>query len=124
MLYLLAMKWMVQTMGTKAILVIDMPEKCVFCPVYNNDGIYPCKAINIEETEDYDELTVPAWCPLKPLPKKLEFKTDRLTLKTNMDEIDNYIKNLGYERVGNIHDTIGGFNACLEELLGEGAEHE
>lgn len=56
---------------------------------------------------------------LKPMPKKLEFKTDRLTLKSNMDEIDNYIKNLGYERVGNIHDTIGGYNACIDEIIGE-----
>lgn len=48
---------------------------------------------------------------LKPMPKKLELKTE--------DEIDNYIKNLGYERVGNIHDTIGGYNACIDEIIGE-----
>ena len=84
----------------KAILVIDMPEKCIYCPVYDNDGIYPCKAIDIEETEDYNELTIPSWCPLKPMPEKKEIK-----------EVPIYLNDL--------LDFDRGWNACIDEILGE-----
>lgn len=101
---------------SKAILVLDeMPKSCMECEIFDNEQLL-CLGGKVH-FKDIDK--VQSWCPLKELPKKLEFKTDRLTLKSNVDEIDNYIKSLGYERVGNIHDTIGGYNACIDEILGE-----
>jgi len=75
----------------KAILVIDeMPTGCIGCPCYYEDR---GKCQNTwEEVED--DCTRPSWCPLKPLPHKLQadWYTD------------------GYKE---------GFNACHEEITGE-----
>lgn len=63
----------------KSVLVIDTPTHCGECPV-------KCQMRGINH--------VPTWCPLKPLPHKLQadWYTD------------------GYKE---------GFNACLDEILGE-----
>lgn len=52
---------------SKAILVLDMPKNCGECKLYMNNGnSYWCKATGIDTTG----LTIPASCPLKPMPKK------------------------------------------------------
>lgn len=77
----------------KAILVIDdMPIKCEDCPLHyrKRQEIYRC-----EMTHKNIRLnSKPSWCPLKPLPHKLQadWYTD------------------GYKE---------GFNACLDEITGE-----
>ena len=72
----------------KAILVIDMPKNCAECKLIHLQGIGEsiCNAVDWEER--------PSWCPLRPLPHKLQadWYTD------------------GYKE---------GFNACLEEITGE-----
>lgn len=72
----------------KAILVIDMPKNCAKCKLMYLQGIGEsiCNAVDWEER--------PSWCPLRPLPHKLQadWYTD------------------GYKE---------GFNACLEEITGE-----
>lgn len=96
----------------KAILILNnMPEDCFDCDFCQGGYLlsYLC-GLTGEEFE-FINGERKGFCPLKPMPKKLELKTE--------DEIDNYIKNLGYERVGNIHDTIGGYNACIDEIIGE-----
>ena len=57
----------------KAILVIDMPDSCDNCPLFH--GFYTdmtCDAnhygINYPYPKDFRQ----DWCPLKPMPKKME----------------------------------------------------
>lgn len=73
----------------KSILIIDTPEDCLACPCFNVIGSEHC-SVTMKEVG----LHIPKWCPLKPLPHKLQadWYTD------------------GYKE---------GFNACLEEITGE-----
>lgn len=75
----------------KAILVIDMPDSCDKCPLFH--GFYTdmtCGAnhygINYPYPKDFRQ----DWCPLKPLPDKVEVFMD---------------------------DWADGYNACLEDIL-------
>ena len=74
----------------KAVLVIDMPKNCDECPLerWGIDG-WNCTPMNQVIEDDK-----PEWCPLRPLPHKLQadWYTD------------------GYKE---------GFNACLEEITEE-----
>ena len=81
----------------KAILVIDMPKDCWDCHLVDEWG--NCNAIKMTSerygvsVKQYDKERA-SWCPLRPLPHKLQadWYTD------------------GYKE---------GFNACLEEITGE-----
>lgn len=72
----------------KSILVIDTPKNCAECKLMYLQGIGEsiCNAVDWEER--------PSWCPLRPLPHKLQadWYTD------------------GYKE---------GFNACLDAITGE-----
>jgi hypothetical protein len=74
---------------SKAILVLDMPEKCIDCPIleycHNNDG--KCD-LNIRQS----------WCPLKEPPEREESSY-------SFDEFED----------GHVY----GWNACIDEILGE-----
>ena len=74
----------------KAVLIIDMPNDCYGCPCYYEDSDQ-CEVL-FKKIEVYDKK--PSWCPLRPLPHKLQadWYTD------------------GYKE---------GFNACLAEITGE-----
>lgn len=55
---------------SKAILVLDMPENCSNCPCL--DDCDNCLAVGTSYT-DVDVLKEkPEWCPLKPLPEKMQ----------------------------------------------------
>ena len=89
----------------KAILVIDMPNKCESCPCSTiNDEIdgsmvFTCDALpNKEITEGNMTKRKPSWCPLRPLPS---FKT--VDLNDTRD----------------VMMFCHGWNACLEEIIGE-----
>lgn len=92
----------------KAILVIDMPEKCVDCDLhqwvdienYENDEIRCLR--NRSKTFDADD-DKPSWCPLKPMPKRNEYRAD-----TKYENMDKY--STGY---------ADGWNDCLKEILDE-----
>lgn len=93
----------------KAILILNkMSKSCADCPVCawsEVTGLYNCLNGTKEEkcVDEYlldDRLNKPSWCPLKPLPQKRELP--------KLYE-DNY----------ELKAEIKGFNACLEELLGE-----
>lgn len=75
---------------SKAILVIDMPKNCKNCMCY----VLGAKANFCERTRFaiFDNTTKPDWCPLKPVPDRVEVFMD---------------------------DWADGYNACLEEILGE-----
>ncbi len=82
----------------KAILVMDMPNKCSECHLCDTPNAYSnylCRATNciiictINERQE--------WCPLREVPKKVKIVTDE-------EEVE-------YFR---------GYNACIDELLGGG----
>lgn len=62
---------------SKAILVMDMPKKCDECIIRQNNLAF-CQAAR-KSTSHYpsgkpiDERKRPDWCPLKPIPEKLEY---------------------------------------------------
>ena len=78
----------------KAILVIDMPDSCSKCPLFG--GFYSdmcCKGLNNRGIDyPYPENFRQKWCPLKELPTKVDVFID---------------------------DWADGYNACLEEVLGQ-----
>lgn len=84
----------------KAILVIDMPDKCWKCPICASYQVsafsnreYWCTA---NENEDVDPDKKPDWCPLQPAPKEQEVWYG--------DDSSDWDK---------------GYNACLREIVGE-----
>lgn len=82
---------------SKAILVIDMPNHCVDCPcsgpISSSYKEYWCGAYRgvIDERLKFDK---PSWCPLKEMPKRIP--------KEDIED-----------------DTDVGWNACLDEILGD-----
>lgn len=83
----------------KAVIVVDMPNKCAECELHDKDmlGIY----CTVCSEKDYIKLYkgIPSWCPLKPIPQKKEVV---------------FSKVLDYQD-GNYAE---GYNACLDEILG------
>lgn len=94
----------------KAVLVIEMPHDCVYCPCWRggNDE-FPfddCTAVQRPLTvEERDNK--PEWCPLKPLPTKIttatlsEREQERTELFTSMALLKTY---------------ADGWNDCLKEI--------
>lgn len=84
----------------KAVLVMDMPERCADCPLRSSEKTsYVCCYLtlkNISSTDYYDKK--PDWCPLQELPEKIpESKS-------------------GYEKVTTSVKRIG-WNECLDAIL-------
>ena len=101
-------------MNEKSVLVIDTPNNCSECPccyVSENDwGDFisaRCQMKYKGFVDKYSEYNKgrPSWCPLRPLPKYLGFK-DTETETTDWHFGDNF-------------DRADGWNACLDEILGE-----
>ena len=56
---------------SKAVLVMDMPEKCSWCPLgrlFGTAGATECRAT---ERVNRDCESVPDWCPIRPIPEKV-----------------------------------------------------
>lgn len=83
----------------KAILVIDMPDSCIKCPVCAS---YQASAFSFREYwcstngKDVEPYSKPEWCPLMPAPEE--------QLIWYGDDSQDWDK---------------GYNACLREILGE-----
>lgn len=81
----------------KAVLVMDIPERCADCPLRSSEKTsYVCCYLtlkNISSTDYYDKK--PDWCPLRELPEKKE------------------------RRIGEHGERMfrAGFNACLNEIM-------
>lgn len=78
----------------KAIIVIDMPKVCGECRASFCGDVWYCYAGEYRRplfTENIQEK--PSWCPLRPMPEQMSW--------------------------GHTADYIDGYNACLEEILGE-----
>ena len=78
----------------KAILVIDMPTNCRSCDKLVRKGCLK---------GDYRKDERPKQCPLKEMPKKRKLPADMVD----------------YTNYGEEPWFTDGFNACLDELLGE-----
>lgn len=88
---------------SKAILILDMPNKCVECPLFVHkdiEGDYECKI------KDYDGLPIyykegnidrPDWCPLREL----------------LDVPD--IKNIPYE--ADYYSYMRGWSDCIDKIF-------
>lgn len=99
----------------KAILVIDMPRCCAECPLmlWDAESEYygaccptlkevNCVADSYKENENKG--TKPNWCPLRPLPQKLD--------------ANDWQRMFSGEYA--IREAKGyGYNACIDEILGE-----
>lgn len=104
----------------KSILIVNTPKNCYECPC-SNEGCYLCQ-ISRRQLEDDFQDTRPSWCPLRPLPQKLEVKVDTfddiMHTEFQMTDViaDKLIANIRFET-----DKLValGYNACLDEILGE-----
>lgn len=121
----------------KAILVIDMPDNCEeCCCAYYTEGVHHnyCQAVGYETNiEGYQKEPnifcsidsgryrgkKPSWCPLKPLPKKVD-----INLKE--DEVERVFKKHYWEKdewgILNFKKTlkyafISGYKRCIKELI-------
>ena len=105
---------------SKAILVMDMPKKCLECPLkykseelslgnFTYQQLFRCKYEPEDISEDDGDIVYlndimmkgkPNWCPLREVPQKKDYYFD-----------------------GSIwtHERIG-WNACIDTILKEGAE--
>ena len=81
----------------KAILVMDMPSGCINCKLYD----YPPSRcfVNGKFQNDISEDYKPIWCPLKPIPSKKP--------------------TIGKESDNDILCMNAGYNACIDEILGD-----
>lgn len=94
----------------KAILVIDMPTECIECPfcrVFADDKLTETHCTWMATTNKDGINTRAEWCPLKPLPQKKEVKGDYYKQREIATDINELI------------DFDKGYNACLDEILGE-----
>ena len=83
----------------KAILVMEMPSSCRNCHIMFTDNVFanycPCNRDDVTAYIRND--TKPDWCPLKPMPSKKDKPT-----KSESFACFN-----------------SGFNACIDEILGD-----
>lgn len=83
---------------SKAVLVIDMPERCNDCDFcYYSDGRFPSCQLRLRAVDSYMEK--PDWCPLKQMPEKYE---------VNKCKCSDQRYEFEYEY---------GYNACIDEIL-------
>ena len=87
----------------KAILVIDRPESCNKCHLRKYEYDFGGTNFYCSITAKTVGSEIPMSCPLKPIPKKKEI-TESMVL------------NQHYQNLVNYH---GGWNACLDEILGD-----
>lgn len=77
---------------SKAVLVMDMPKDCYECKLQDWLNCRIAKKCNTSNSR-------PDWCPLRELPKKKP--------------------TIGKESENDILCMNAGYNACIDELLGE-----
>lgn len=86
---------------SKAVLVIDMPESCMGCPVEQGDYCDPYCGADAKSRDVFFRER-PDWCPLVPLPEKKETHTS-IECHTNGSWTDG---------------MKSGWNACIDAITG------
>lgn len=58
----------------KGVIVVDVPERCIECELMCTDqhGNNFCFIIGFDELIEDDK---PDWCPIKPLPEKMDYQS-------------------------------------------------
>lgn len=95
---------------SKAVLVIDMQERCLDCPLGYEDDYGDWCIASVGETGEHrdiyeivhNKLPRPDWCPLKPLPDK------KPNLKAFPSSLNDASWNAGYNNC--INDILEGIN--------------
>ena len=107
----------------KAILVIDMPNDCSHCPVSSiSDYQYICDEMGRIMSEDEYYAQKPDWCPLKPIPEKMKVKAEKIEdiMHTELQLMDIFSNKIMAEVKFETDKLFAlGYNACLDEILGE-----
>ena len=84
----------------KAILVIEMPSSCDKCPLFGSHySDMTCRGNGRGINYPYPKEVRQDWCPLKPMPKKKP--------------------TIGKESENDILCMNAGYNACIDEILGD-----
>ena len=99
----------------KAILVIDMPSCCNECKIrFDDEYSNWCPYDNPEPNGVFQYVengTKPDWCPLKPMPEKIDVPAwdDSIKAKNkNAEEVGMYMYDRGHYR---------GYNICIDKIL-------
>lgn len=83
---------------SKAVLVMDMPERCYICNFFNND--VSCMAMD-NSTIDVDGMDgKPDWCPLRPMPEKKQLSGDVHNVHSMAEEI-----------------SAASWNSCIDAII-------
>ena len=93
----------------KAILVIDMPERCSDCPCFRY-GVDNYCAVTGDTNYSHNN-SKPDWCPLTPVPKKIDVPDWDNSIKAkneNAKKVGMYMYDRGHCR---------GYNACIDKIL-------
>ena len=97
---------------SKAILVMDMPKNCFDCR-FQEMGF--CEAVHSggEMIPDDDLESKPCWCPLRPIPGKLELD------KIRQESIEEgcYDDTNGIDEAY-LQGKVSGWNACIDAIGG------
>lgn len=98
----------------KAILVIDTPKDCLYCPCYDQDtefGFEQCKVLlrSFESADERDNK--PDWCPLKPFNEN--------ALKSGNKEYLIYQRDWLYKNLDREIEMLKSGKKYFDEILGE-----
>lgn len=105
----------------KAVLVMDMPERCDKCllllKIPQKDGLALCLARPTNGQEEYnpkrEKSWRPDWCPLRELPEKKESDSFLIEAVEN-DCFDGTDSDTAY-----FNGKDAGWNACLDAIAGK-----
>lgn len=105
----------------KAVLVIDMPQNCGKCPIseyilFENGKARADAGGNCPIANNYIDKwnERPSWCPLKPMPEKLP----EVSYDSGWWGWNKILDRIIEEQI-KVKDFTKGWNACLDEILGE-----
>ena len=101
------------TRSSKAMLIIDMPDSCGTCPLrsYSNLALQCTPLRKTKETDDV--------CPLRPMPEKKVVTVKRI------EDIQSYsitevADKISAKIILKTNEAFAfGWNACLDEIMGE-----
>ena len=97
---------------SKAVLAMDMPDSCMGCNfLYCNveSNVDSCQAMEVSKIVDLEKEDKPDWCPLRPVPEKLQEEYEDKVKTINGDWIS----------VGSGIDSVAvGYNQCIDDILG------
>ena len=79
----------------KGIIVLDIPETCWDCICCETNPFEEYCLVVQRATQSID--STPDWCPIKPMPERIEHKSRQGLLQEHM---------------------AVGWNACIDELMG------